>query len=80
MYLCYSCLCQLADYTYEYVYVYGAMHGEARSRHLGIMVKLNLPTYLASQKVSPVRILHDEQEGELTMLGRGSRRRKRRRC
>ena len=48
------------------------MHGEARSRHLGIMVKLNLPTYLASQKVSPVCILHVEQGGELTMLGGGS--------
>ena len=39
------------------------MHGEARSRHLGIMVKLNLPTDLASQKLSPVCILHVEQGG-----------------
>ena len=68
MYLCYSCLCQLADYTY----VYGAMHGEARSRRCGMMGKSNLPTDLASQKVSLVCILHVEQGGELTMLGGGS--------
>ena len=29
------------------------MHGEARSRHLGIMVKSNLPTELAYQKLFP---------------------------
>ena len=37
-----------------------------------MMGKSNLPTDLASQKVSPVCILHVEQGGELTMLGGGS--------
>ena len=55
------------------------MHGEARSRHRGMMGKSNLPTDLASQKVSLVCILHVEQGGELTMLGGGSGRRKRKR-
>lgn len=81
-YLFYFCLCQLADYIYAYVY--GTIHDKATSRHCGMMVKSDLPTDLASQKVSPMPILHLELEGDsrrvLTMLGGGNGRSKRKRC